>query len=434
MRLMKRRAVPSEAAPRELIGNALTIVLPIVSGREAALEALLNEIGTHITENHHIDFSKLSTTHFLRWVIVPAASGAPAQLAFESNYDGTPEEHLSELWRVAPSALHTIYSACRGYPHRLEPRNAAERKAAVSFLMNHALPYAAFYVAVPGASAKQIRSEAAVRLRLQMAMDRFSKLLPADTDSVEICEALRRDVQSDPELSRAIDAASDGQSIQLLRLAAGATIAVAALPAVIPALLAIRLKELKDEQNAHLAIPDEALALMTREDLQIQNQLTHVVPLRAGRLRSLSANIVLRSIDFLAHAFFTRGSLGGITSIHFARWVLIDNGQRLLFFSNYDGSWESYLGDFIDKAAVGLTAVWSNTQGFPKAVFLLFKGATDEERFKAWTRKYQVPTQLWYSAYPELTVKNILNNRKICTHLRRGFKSTRDAERFLRRL
>ncbi len=95
--------------------------------------------------------------------------------------------------------------------------------------------------------------------------------------------------------------------------------------------------------------------------------------LRPGPLRALSTRVVLAAIDFLAHEIFTRGSLGNISSIHFARWVLIDEGRRLLFFSNYDGSWEKHLGDFIDKAAVGLTSVWSNTEGFPKTVLLAFK-------------------------------------------------------------
>ncbi|HEY3594919.1 MAG TPA: hypothetical protein VGL13_13640, partial [Polyangiaceae bacterium] len=44
-------------------------------------------------------------------------------------------------------------------------------------------------------------------------------------------------------------------------------------------------------------------------------------------------------------------------------------------------------------------------------------GATDEERFKSWTRAHQVTTQLWYSAYPELTVFNIQQNARICAGL-----------------
>jgi hypothetical protein len=43
----------------------------------------------------------------------------------------------------------------------------------------------------------------------------------------------------------------------------------------------------------------------------------------------------------------------------------------------------------------------------------LFQGATDEEAFKAWTRACQVPTQVWYSAYPTLSVGDVLHNAKL---------------------
>jgi hypothetical protein len=189
--------------------------------------------------------------------------------------------------------------------------------------------------------------------------------------------------------------------------------ALALLPLALP-LLILELFDRQDEPRADIPGVDE---LADREDFQVQNQLTHAVDIKPGRLRLLSLRIVLWAIDLLARYKFNQGALGGITTIHFARWVLIDQKKRLLFFSNYDGSWESYLGDFIDKAHTGLTGVWSNTVGFPRTRLLVFAGATDEERFKSWTRAHQVPTQLWYSAYPELTVFNIQQNARICAGL-----------------
>jgi hypothetical protein len=44
---------------------------------------------------------------------------------------------------------------------------------------------------------------------------------------------------------------------------------------------------------------------------------------------------------------------------------------------------------------------------------LLFKGAKDEESFKALTRANQVPTHVWFSAYPTLSVGDVLRNAKI---------------------
>ncbi|HYQ15365.1 MAG TPA: hypothetical protein VEQ58_06405, partial [Polyangiaceae bacterium] len=101
-----------------------------------------------------------------------------------------------------------------------------------------------------------------------------------------------------------------------------------------------------------------------------------------------------------------------------------------LFFSNYDGSWEAYLGEFIDKAALGLTMIWTHTIWYPKTRFLLLQGAKDEEAFKSWTRAYQLPTQVWYSAYPSLSVGDVLKNAEIRELLGQPLDGAR-AERLL---
>jgi deferrochelatase/peroxidase EfeB len=97
-------------------------------------------------------------------------------------------------------------------------------------------------------------------------------------------------------------------------------------------------------------------------------------------------------------------------TIHFARWVLIPGTNQLMFFSNFGGSWESYLEDFITQAHGGLTGVWSNTEGFPRTKNLFQDGATDGDRFKRWARRRQTPTRFWYSAYPYLTTARIRLN------------------------
>ncbi|HET7544649.1 MAG TPA: hypothetical protein VFK05_32495 [Polyangiaceae bacterium] len=417
----------AESAATAQTGNALTVVVPVLEGHEQALSELLNDIGTHIRNNAYVDFSKFGTVHFLRWVVLPKASpSAPALLAFECNHDGSREELLRELFSKAPTLMRAIYGHCQGYP------SGATLAPETQFLTAHALPYCAFYVGVPGASVKQIRGEQAIRNRIEGYLG--ARGGPSGEVSARaLYDGARGLIQNDPELGPVLKNASDRFPFHPLRFAAGVLAGLSAVPALVPALFALRVKEHFDVQSPSLSIPDDSAALLAREDLQVQNQLTHVVSLKPGPLRSVSTRVVLGVIDFLAHELFTRGNLGGITSIHFARWVLIDEGKRLLFFSNYDGSWESYLGDFIDRASLGLTSVWSNTEGFPKSVFLAFKGATDEERFKAWTRAHQVTTQLWYSAYPDLTVHNILGNRKICAELARGLDSERALQRWLGR-
>ena len=110
---------------------------------------------------------------------------------------------------------------------------------------------------------------------------------------------------------------------------------------------------------------------------------------------------------------FRRADLTGVKTIHFARWVFQDDYRRLLFCSNYDGSLESYMDDFIDKVAWGLNAVFSNGVGYPRTRWLVLDGAKRELEFKDFLRRRQLPTQVWYQAYPQLTALNIENNARI---------------------
>jgi hypothetical protein len=150
------------------------------------------------------------------------------------------------------------------------------------------------------------------------------------------------------------------------------------------------------------------------EDFQVQNALTHLSLVKDDVRRRVVLRIVLFGVGLLAHTLYVHGKLATIDTIHCARWIRIDGGKRLLFFSNYDGSWESYLGEFVDKLSFWLTAVWSNTARFPTTVKAFSGGgAKDEEWFKRWTRRRQLPTQVWYAAYPNLSVQNVIANAQL---------------------
>ena len=96
-----------------------------------------------------------------------------------------------------------------------------------------------------------------------------------------------------------------------------------------------------------------------------------------------------------------------ISTIHFARWVIFDNDQRLLFTSNFDGSWESYLRDFSQTTPEGMDRIFGHCDGYPAG------GCGDFEAFKAYVRKYQVPTDLFYAAYPDSSVKAVLEGLRV---------------------
>lgn len=165
--------------------------------------------------------------------------------------------------------------------------------------------------------------------------------------------------------------------------------------------------------------PDRYREVVTRENRTEQNHLFGISVMKTGFVRNFALRIVFWVIVRAATTISRPGFLGELGTIHFARWFLLPGTNKLLFFSNYGGSWESYLEDFITKAHAGLTGVWSNTVGFPRTKNVFQDGATDGDRFKRWARRQQHPTRFWYSAYPYLTTERIRLN----TAIRQGLAS-----------
>jgi hypothetical protein len=410
--------------------GALTISVPIKPGGAQPLRELLGEIGGDIANNPYLKFSALTTTHFLRWVILDRPPleedkepSYPPQLIFESNYDGPVEAHLDELVRAAGQTMDLIYGNCEGYPEG-DKRTIPE---ITSFLLDHAIPHAVFFRGYPGKTVTEIKQNTAACRRIRSFLDANDARLRTLTTSGVRQELLTHLESEDrlwppvappyqTRLSRLADWLAERRRVAFALLAIGG---LALLPLILAAVLTVLvlwaiLHRYEEGDLAHLKQVDQAPDDLARqEDHTAQNQVTHVVSLKPWRFRKVVLRTVLWVINLLSRHYFIHGSLGPISSIHYARWVLIDKGNRLLFMSNYDGSWESYLGDFIDLASVGLNAIWSNTRGYPATRDLVNGGAEDEDEFKHWARKRQVPTQVWYSAHPDETVQNILANAAI---------------------
>ena len=156
-------------------------------------------------------------------------------------------------------------------------------------------------------------------------------------------------------------------------------------------------------------------------------------PVKPGWVRRVTITGVLLAIDYVTRHVLNHENLAGVKTIHFARWVALDDWRRVIFASNYDGSLESYMDDFIDKVAFGLNASFSHGVGFPRTRWLFFEGARREEEFKDYLRVHQVPTPVWYSAYEALSAPNLANNALIRSGLW-GPMSRADAAAWLQRL
>jgi hypothetical protein len=129
-------------------------------------------------------------------------------------------------------------------------------------------------------------------------------------------------------------------------------------------------------------------------------ELTVIAPLKAGAAASLRQ--VLNGLQISPDSPIKK-----IGTIHFARWVIFDNDQRLLFTSNFDGSWEGYLRDFSQTTPEGMDAIFGHCDGYPAG------GCRDFEAFKEYVGKHQVPTDLFYAAYPESSVKAVVEGLRV---------------------
>jgi hypothetical protein len=181
------------------------------------------------------------------------------------------------------------------------------------------------------------------------------------------------------------------------------------LPVVAVILLLHELRDVPDRGPLDASLVER---LRAAEDRVAHNPFTVVGYLKPGPFRALLTRVVLFAISYSVRHVLNRGSLAGVKTIHFARWVYL-SPRRMTFLSTYDGSLESYMDDFIDKVAWGLNAIFSNGLGYPRTVLLFWRGARDEEPFKNNLRHHQVPNHVWYSAYHDLTALNVAANAAV---------------------
>lgn len=410
-------------ATRELSVFAPIADKPTLRDRLLAIDAALDDA---VVPTEPFAPGLVPDTHFMRFVIIEDEALGDL-LAWELNYDGHLDDYLAKV--IATPGLDRILGCCERYP------GVADREAWFEWIHAHRIRASAFYVAYPGVPRRRVVNDLAVAAELRRVVD---------THRAELVGEPGHEIQR--LLGVAIDPELDTSTIpdEELRFDLGRTLAVIAGAIVFVPLLAIvvvwwfwalLIHEARDGDEAELMhsvrVPPHLASL---EDKVRQNQLTHVVDIKPGFFRMFTIWTVLQVIGVLSSQFYVNGSLGGITSIHFARWVIVrdrrkgirrkDRRHRLVFFSNYDGSWESYLGEFIDRASMGLTAIWCNTVGFPKTKFLCWAGARDEERFKQWTRDHQIATQMWWSGVPDSTVQNVRDD----VWLRNNLMVTLDAQ------
>lgn len=415
--------------------HPLTLLTPVKHGKLEQLTFLLQKINSGLLAGSDQEFRKLSNVHYARFVLLgensfrdKPAIPIPVRLVFTSNFDGSEEDHLEELSTQLTPYLDQLYECCEGYP---EPgaRTTESRK---NYLKQWRVKTTSFYPGAPGRTVTQILKEDALRDHI---WDFINKTKWNGESSVEIHKAIRKEIDSRPEFEWSKQRVKI-PGINWLGMVTLGLVMLILSPIIILWILMVHFFYERKDKNGMITLSrlkdSHVSKLEEVEDLCNQNQFTQAVVMKPGRVRLITLQGLMLFSRILIKNLFVKGELMGIPTIHFARWVLIDKNKHLLFFSNFDGSWQQYLGDFIDKSGWGLTGIFSNTVNFPKTNFLFTGGAYDEEHFLAWSRSTQVPTQVWYGAYQHLSIKNVINNTYIRNDLRKEL-SERQAELFLKR-
>lgn len=418
------------------------VIAPLKPEREVELRQILESMnfgpGLVNPANALVPFQQFTQIHVARFVILndptagdlQAAYGGtpqsfPPYLAFLADFDGSADDFRADLAAHAKSGLEEIFSCCDGFSAGAD---------LAQWMKSRDYAPATIYVNWLGRTVKQIREEDALRLALG------EHLRTNATDyarkSVRGLHAALRDFVRAQLSSGAltltpapptpftwwIQNAANLLCVPLILLIV-APFLILYLPVF---LIQLRSREKNDPVIAPRPEPCNTKQLASIEDQDVTNQFTAMGSVKPGLFRRWTLGFFLWLLDWTTRHIYTRGQLARVPTIHFARWVFIDEKKRLLFASNYDGSLQTYMDDFINKVGWGLNLVFSNGVGYPATRWLVLDGAKDEQKFKNFLRRHQLPTQVWYKAYPGLTAFDLKRNTLIRQGIERANLS--DAE------
>jgi deferrochelatase/peroxidase EfeB len=454
----------------------VTIVAPLHPSKLADVTTQISALGNPASADLRECLDLLdetdgqSGTHFVSLHAIPASNGKTAYIVLEFSADGTEEQALVRLERAIGIDLKPIFLQAEDWP---------KGSAILPYLRNHMIrvghglfsaPGVAF-AGTPGMTVGRIRMESKLAAEVTRILGE-PRAGRAGMRAIDRLAAVRTEIAADPKLARALappppplpehtatlvsilpqlifDFARTflwpvGLVLLLWTILAGAAahmaapglwpIVVAAVSAlwsgaitllivflIVAAYLYFALLRASARDFVDSRWPDQTTLaeILKRENFAAQNHMVSVTERKPGIMRALTIRLVFWIVTELVAKVYQPGFLSNIGTIHFARWVTVPGTRDFLFFSNYAGSWESYLEDFITRAHYGLTAVWSNSVGFPRTHGLINGGAADGERFKRYARRSMLPTPFWYSAYPDTTTAHVRTNAKI----RRGLAS-----------
>ncbi|MEA3036578.1 MAG: hypothetical protein QOH04_2350 [Sphingomonadales bacterium] len=412
------------------------IAAPLRAGARPSIDDLLASMavkpGLADPGNPVLPFDRFPRIHFARLLLLDDRTLAdrtyfpnlyfpcPVRLALLVVCDGPAKAQIDEMAAVAGDGLRRLFSHCEGFDESADLR---------AWLHANTVKSIAFYINWRGRTVLQSREEAVLHDVLREELAALPAASPRETKEKLRQSVARRGVKLTPEAPTPL-----GQWIaNLVDLIVAPIIILLMTPVliVLAPLLAIKLRRLEKANPviAPLRTPALMAELSRYEDHDITNPFGAMGSVQPGVFRRWSASYILWLVDWAARHITTRGKLARVRTIHCARWIFLDDKKRMYFASDYDGSHEAYMDDFVNKVAFGLNLTFAPAIGIPKTRWLLWGGANRERDWKNFLRRHELPTPVWYKAYPGLTCQDLARNAR----LRKGLESRRDDERSIRR-
>jgi hypothetical protein len=418
------------------------VTAPVKMAREADLRNLLASMndapGRVNPANPLVPFEQFRQLHFARFLIlqdqtlddIHTAYGLPRvdyplALAFIADFDGTADDFRADLARRAADGLRRIFSCCEGFT----PDGDLAR-----WMKDHENPASTMYQNWRGRTVRQIQEEDALRLALEAHLQKGPSSF-AGKSPRQVHSALREFVDAEIRFGRLrlTDPPPTPVGWRLRNLFHFVGVPLVLL-FLVPLLLLyspvfiyqLRSREKHDPEIAPRVDLSYELSLSRLEDHDVTNQFSALGSLKPGLFRRWTLIFLLWVLDWTTRHVYIRGHLARVPTIHFARWVFLNDKKRLIFASNYDGSLESYMDDFINKVGWGLNLVFSHGIGYPTTRWFFLDGCKNEQKFKNVLRRHELPTEVWYKAYPGLTAFDLKRNTLIRQGIERSALS--DAE------
>jgi hypothetical protein len=423
------------------------VAAPLKEEREAELRNLLasmNLVPGQVDPNNSLfPFAHFDRLHFARFLIlqdgtvddIRDAYGLPRQnypltLAFIADVDGDADDFRKDLATRACGGLRRIFACCESFT----PDSDLER-----WLKDHEQPPAASYVNWVGRSVQQIHEDDSLRIALETYLQNNEALFVSK--SPQEIHKLLRDFARVENLAGRLKL-TDDEPMPILwwfRKVIHFFAVPLVLLALSPLLLLylpifiyqLRSREKRDPEIAPRPNASHEAELAQLEDIYVTNQFSAMGSIKPGLFRRWTLIFLLWLVNYAARHFFVRGHLARVPTIHFARWVFLNDKRRMIFASNYDGSLDSYMDDFINKVGWGLNLAFSNGIGYPATNWLVLDGSKDEQKFKYFLRRHQMPTQVWYDAHTGLCAFDLKRNMLIRRGIDCSFMSYADLQEWI---